>query len=134
VERKANWRNKRRDSQYGRSLFGQKLLQNAFKRPFYTVHCVPHCLNQINGRSIAALRDTSSGWFEKVYVAVKFLRKQSNLIETMGTQRSDLAEVRWSLLSQILQCYRTKDDKLQEFYISAEAKGFSDLTEAPDGG
>jgi hypothetical protein len=70
----------------GRFSGRQKILQNAFQRPFYTVHCGPHCLNLINGRAIAALRDTSSGWFEKLYVAVKFLRKRENLIETMGTQ------------------------------------------------
>jgi hypothetical protein len=96
------------------------------------VHCGPHCLNLINGSAIAALRDTSSGWFDKLYVAVKLLRKQANSIETMGTQSPYHVEVPWSSLSQVLQWHRTKDKKLQEFYTSAEAKGFSDLAVAPE--
>jgi hypothetical protein len=108
----------------GRFSGWQKLLQNACQRPLYRVHCGPQCINLIKGRAIAALRNTSSGWFEKLYVAVKFLRKQANLIETMGTQSPYHVEVRWSSLSQVLQWHRTKADKLQEIYTSAEVKGF----------
>jgi hypothetical protein len=87
----------------GRFSGWQKLLQNACKPPFYRVHCGPHCLNLVNSRAISALRDTKSGWLDTLYVAVKFLRKQSNLIETMGTQSPYHVEVRWSSLSNVLQ-------------------------------
>jgi hypothetical protein len=116
----------------GRFSGWQKLLQNACQSPFDRVHCGPHCINLINGRAIAALRDTSSGWFEKLHVAVKLLRKQANLIETMGSQSPYHVEVRWSSLSLVLQWDRTKADKLQDFYTSAKSKGFSDLAEAPE--
>jgi hypothetical protein len=110
----------------------QKLVQNACQRPLRRVHCGPHSLILINGRAIAALLDTSSGWFDKLYVAVKLLRKKGNLIETIGIQSPYHVEVRWSSLSQVLQCHRTKPDKLQEFYTSAEAKAFCDLAKASE--
>jgi hypothetical protein len=34
--------------------------------PYYRIHCGPHRLNLVNGRAIAALRETESGWLEKL--------------------------------------------------------------------
>jgi hypothetical protein len=65
------------------------------------------------------------------FVAVKLLRKQSNLIEKMGSQSQYHVEVRWSSLHQVLLWHRAKSTELCEFYTEADAVGFSDLSEAP---
>jgi hypothetical protein len=57
----------------GRFSGWQKLLQDACESPFYRVHCGPHRLSLINGRAIATLRKTRSGWLDKLYVTVKLL-------------------------------------------------------------
>jgi hypothetical protein len=41
---------------------------------FYMIHSGPHCLNLFNGRAIGALRETESGWLEKLLVKIKLLR------------------------------------------------------------
>jgi hypothetical protein len=87
-------------------------------------------LNLVNGRAIAALRSTGSKWLEKLYVAVKLLRKQANLIEKMGCQSPYHVEVRWSSLHQVLLWHPAKSTELSEFYTEADAVGFSDLAEA----
>jgi hypothetical protein len=40
---------------------------------FYRIHCGPHLLNPVNGRAIAALRETEPGWLEKLLVVIKLL-------------------------------------------------------------
>jgi hypothetical protein len=40
--------------------------------PCYRIHCGPHRLNLVNGREIAAVRETESGWLEKLLVVIKF--------------------------------------------------------------
>jgi hypothetical protein len=111
----------------------QSLVEKACegKGPFFRVHCGPHRLNLVNGRAIAALRSTGSKWLDKLYVAVKLLRKQANLIEKMGCQSPYHVEVRWSSLHQVLLWHRAKSTELSEFYTEADVAGFSDLAEAP---
>jgi hypothetical protein len=83
--------------------------------PFFRVQCGPHRLNFANGKAIAALMSTGSKWLDKLYVAVKLLRKQANLIETMGSQSPYHVEVRWSSLHQVLLWHRDKPAELSEF-------------------
>jgi hypothetical protein len=71
--------------------------------PFYPINCSSHRVNLVNGRAIAALRETGSGWLDTLYKVVKLLRKQGNLIERTGSQPPYHVEVRWSSLSQVLE-------------------------------
>jgi hypothetical protein len=44
--------------------------------PFYRIHCSSHCVNLVNGRAIAALRETGSGWLDALYKVLKLLRSK----------------------------------------------------------
>jgi hypothetical protein len=76
----------------------QSRLANSFASggPFYRIHCSSHRVNLVNGRAIATLRETGSGWLDALYKVVKLLRKQGNLVERMGSQPPYHVEVRWS--------------------------------------
>jgi hypothetical protein len=86
----------------------------------------------VNGRAIAALRETSSGWLDALYKVVKLLRKQGNLIERMGAQSPYHVEVRCSSLSQVLEWHRRKAPVLQEFYMTSDADEFVSIADAPE--
>jgi hypothetical protein len=81
----------------------------------------------VNGRAIAPLRYAGSKLLDKLYVAVKLLRKQANLIVKMGSQSPYLVEVRWSSLNQDLLCHRANYTELSELYTETDAFGFPDL-------
>jgi hypothetical protein len=111
----------------------QSLVEKACEgnRPFFRVHCGPHRLNFVNGRAFAALSSTDSKLLYKLYVSVKLLRKQANLIEKMGCQSPYYVEFRWSSFHQVLLWHRAKSTELSKFYTEADAVGFSDLADAP---
>jgi hypothetical protein len=103
----------------------------AGRGPLYRIHCSSHRVNLVNGRAIAALRETGSGWLDTLYRVVKLLRKQGNLIERMGAQSPYHVEVRWSSLSQVLEHIR-KAPVLQEFYMTSNADEFVSIADAPE--
>jgi hypothetical protein len=85
----------------------------------------------MNGKAIAAFRSTDSNSLDKLYMAVKLLRKQANFIEDMGSQSPYHVKVRWSSLHQVLLWHRAKSTELSECYTKADAVGFSVLAETP---
>lgn len=94
---------------------------------FFQNHCGPHQLNLITGKAIAALESTGSRWMSKLTEIIKYTRKESNLIEDMGSQSPYYIEVRWTSLETVLLWYRRHMDKL-ECHYTAEDKELAEDT------
>jgi hypothetical protein len=79
---------------------------------FYLMHCGTHQLNLINGKAIAAIGHEGSNWLEKLHAIVKWLRKQANFIESLGSQSPYYIEVRWTSLEAVLAWWRRNQDEV----------------------
>jgi hypothetical protein len=86
----------------------QTRLRNAAADPesFYLMHCGAHQLNLVNGKAIAAIGHEGSDLLEKLHAVLKWLRKQSNFIERLGSQSPYHIEVRWNSLEAVLAWWR----------------------------
>jgi hypothetical protein len=108
----------------------QTRLRNATgdSESFYIMHCGTHQRNLVNGKVIAAIGHEGSEWLEKLPSVVKWLRKQANFIESLGSQSPYHIEVRWTPLDTVLAWWRKNQGEVTAHCL-IEDKEISDDVE-----
>jgi hypothetical protein len=91
---------------------------------FYLMHCGTHQLNLVCGKAIAAIRHEGSDWLVNLHSVVKWLRKQANFIESLGSQWPYHIEVRWTSLEAVLAWWWKNQEVTAQYLM--EEKEISD--------
>jgi hypothetical protein len=98
---------------------------------FFRIWCGNHQLDLVDKVAIAAMgeadNDSESTWLSTLHAIVKFLRKQSSLIQDMGSKSPYCINVRWSALGKVAEWYSPHRDNLVE-YLANKDKGVGEDT------
>jgi hypothetical protein len=109
----------------GVSGWHKRMEDSCVHESFFRVHCGAYLLNLVNGRGMVAMDATGSVKQHELHDVIKWLRKESNLVEEMGIQSPYHNQVRWSSLENDVAWYQRCRDRVSDHCVQQE----NDLSE-----